>query len=246
MVNFKPLASSSSGNAYVLECEGHPSILIDCGIPYPKLQVALDFKLSEIGACLISHAHGDHCLAAKKLVDAGVECYASVETWEAIYGEDAFTVGTHFLDTMNTFNISGWKVRCFDAVHDMPGTYGFLIQSPEGDNCLYLTDSQYSKHKFENLHYLFVEANFSLDILKERARKSNSASKRYSRVQKTHMSIQSLEKLLAANDLSQVREIHLMHLSSTNSNEMEFIERIERQTGIPVKVCQQFSEEVIG
>lgn len=53
---FDPLASSSHGNAYVVS-DGHTSILLECGIPFRKLQKALGFRMGDIMACFVSHEH---------------------------------------------------------------------------------------------------------------------------------------------------------------------------------------------
>jgi phosphoribosyl 1,2-cyclic phosphodiesterase len=56
------------------------------------------------------------------------------------------------------------------------------------------------------------------------------------RLYKSHMSLETLLKFLAANDLSMVREIHLLHLSDDNSDEAMFRETIQGATGIPVYI----------
>lgn len=61
---FDPLASSSHGNAYVVS-DGHTSILLECGIPFRKLQKALGFRMGDIMACFVSHEHKDHAHSIK-------------------------------------------------------------------------------------------------------------------------------------------------------------------------------------
>ena len=55
-MNFKPIASSSNGNAYVLEHEGE-QILIEAGIPFKRVQEDLEWDTRRIRFCLISHSH---------------------------------------------------------------------------------------------------------------------------------------------------------------------------------------------
>ena len=60
MISFDSLASSSAGCAYRLSADGMAPLLIECGLPFPQLQKALDFKVSELAGCLVSHWHADH------------------------------------------------------------------------------------------------------------------------------------------------------------------------------------------
>jgi phosphoribosyl 1,2-cyclic phosphodiesterase len=55
-VRIKIIGSSSHGNCYVLESETG-SLLIECGIQYKKIQQALNFDISSIQGCLVSHDH---------------------------------------------------------------------------------------------------------------------------------------------------------------------------------------------
>ena len=56
---------------------------------------------------------------------------------------------------------------------------------------------------------------------------------RKKRLYSSHMSLENALRMLKANDLSKVRELHLLHLSNDNSNGDMFKDRIERATGIP-------------
>ena len=53
-----PLASSSHGNAYLVE-DGTTCLLIECGVSWKKLQKLTGFGVSGIAGCLISHEHKD-------------------------------------------------------------------------------------------------------------------------------------------------------------------------------------------
>jgi len=55
-MEIKTIATGSTGNAYKIS-SADTSILIEAGIPIRKIQGGLNFGLSEIEFCLISHAH---------------------------------------------------------------------------------------------------------------------------------------------------------------------------------------------
>jgi hypothetical protein len=51
------------------------------------------------------------------------------------------------------------------------------------------------------------------------------------------MSLQGVKRFLAAQDLRTVQEIHLLHLSDTNSDADRFQAEIERGFGIPTYIA---------
>jgi len=135
------------------------------------------------------------------------------------------------------FTTSGWVIRAFEAVHDCEGTFGFVVDSPEHDRLLYLTDSCYSKVRFPGLSRIAVECNHSMELMKANTIGGKIDRNRFSRTAHNHMSLERLLALLAANDLSKVERITLLHLSDANSDETEFKLAVERATGIPVDVA---------
>jgi metal-dependent hydrolase (beta-lactamase superfamily II) len=59
-MKFTSFASSSKGNAYLLQAEGAAPLLLEAGIPIKKIREALrNFRinLSDLGGVLISHEH---------------------------------------------------------------------------------------------------------------------------------------------------------------------------------------------
>lgn len=51
------LGSGSEGNTYLIEIDNEVLIL-DCGIGLKDAKIALNFDLSKIVGCFISHSHG--------------------------------------------------------------------------------------------------------------------------------------------------------------------------------------------
>jgi len=83
MVEISSLASGSSGNCYRLT-DGSTPLLLECGISFKEIKKKLNFRTSEIAACLITHEHGDHAKAVNDLMKAGIDCYMSKGTKEAL------------------------------------------------------------------------------------------------------------------------------------------------------------------
>lgn len=96
-----------------------------------------------------------------------------------------------------------------------------------------LSDEQFGKlmravyaYRFPGVTILAVEANFDHDRL-WRCEKLPEKTKH--RIENTHMEIGRLLDALKQMDLSRCREIYLLHLSSSSSNEYEFVDKVRRQ-----------------
>ena len=87
---------------------------------------------------------------------------------------------------------------------------------------------------FRDLNNIIIEANYCPVIAK---RKLSDMEFLRNRIIKSHMSIDTCEDLLLANDLGKVNNIVLIHLSDSNSDENAFKLRIEKSTGKKVTVA---------
>ena len=56
MIDIKVIGSGSSGNCYLANING-TKLLLECGLAIKVIQKALNFKLSEVYACLLTHEH---------------------------------------------------------------------------------------------------------------------------------------------------------------------------------------------
>ena len=59
------------------------------------------------------------------------------------------------------------------------------------------------------------------------------------RIMESHFSLEHAIGMLEANDLSNLEEIHLIHLSSNNANAEQIKTSIQEVTGVPVYVGGQ-------
>jgi phosphoribosyl 1,2-cyclic phosphodiesterase len=238
-MNFEVLASSSAGCCYRLSGGGAKApILIEAGIRFQLIQQGLNFQVSQLAGCLVSHCHGDHARAIGDLMHVGVPVYTSAGTW-SVYKGKRNPVLEKTLTAREVAQVGDWTVLPFEAVHDAPGTLGFIIGSPSGERLLFLTDSAYCPYKFEGLTHIAVEANFDLDIMRANVASGEMHGGRVKRVFTTHMSLDRLLEMLKSNDLSKVQEIHLLHLSSSNADPVAFKTAVQRATGVPVYIAQR-------
>ena len=129
-----PLASSSSGNAYVVETEGS-AVLVDCGICYKHL------KDISIDAVLITHSHTDHVSGLKTfLKHRDIPIYANVMTAEAVAHECGIDDSAFVcFENGQGFEVGAFTVSAFSVPHDTSDPVGYLLKA-DGETYFHGTD----------------------------------------------------------------------------------------------------------
>lgn len=230
------IASGSKGNAYKIS-DGTTAILVEAGIPYKELSKRLQFTMRSIAGVLITHEHGDHAKAVKDLVKRGTDVYATAGTFEALGLNNH---RTKLIEAKKTFTVGTFKILPFDIAHDAAEPVAFLIESTEtGKRLLYFTDTKYIRYRFSKINYLLAECNYSMELLENNINREQIERKYGMRVFDNHMSLEALIDFLEQMDRSELEEIHLIHLSNSNSDAEASRNRVEALTGIPTYVAAE-------
>lgn len=233
---FQSLASSSSGNAYLVS-DGNTNILIECGLSHRKLQQACGFKLTSLDAVLISHEHKDHSQCVDKLLASGIPVYLSQGTARALeLPEKLLDMATEMIAGLQ-FTVGTMVIKPFSTFHDAQEPMGFVMQSTvDWDVFAFATDTVNLPYNFPGVNILALEANFQQDILDRSERMPEKTKKR---VSNTHMEIDKLCECLRRMDLRSCRELWLLHLSSAMSHEGQFVYKVQRAVPawVLVKSC---------
>ena len=176
----------------------------------------------------------DHSKAVKEIMRAGIDCYMSRGTAEAL-GLSGHRINV--IKAKQQFRIGIWTILPFETQHDAQEPLGFLLANQAGDKLLYITDSFYCRYCFQGLTHIMIEANYSLDILNGNVESGSIPQEMKKRVLRSHMSLETAKEFLKANDLSMVQEIWLLHLSEQNSCEKRFKEEVQKITGKPTYIA---------
>ena len=234
-INIQTIGSSSSGNCYRIN-DGKTALLLEAGLPIARIKKAIGFSLSSISGCLISHEHGDHSKAIPDLLKAGIDCYMSMGTAREKGVADHHRVIIRGAGEI--FSVGSWRVMPFRTIHDCVEPLGFLLRSDEtGEKLLFATDTAFMANRFNGLTHVMVECNYDEESLTESVNFGKITMGQYERIVATHFGLENVVEFLKANDLSRLKEIHLMHLSNGNSREILMIDVIQRLTGVPVYSC---------
>lgn len=233
------LGTGSSGNCYKVKI-GKATLLLECGLPYKVIQKKLNFKVSEIDACLVTHEHMDHAKAVKDLMKAGVDCYMTKGTAEAlgIKGHRLKIFDTWGERKYKTTHLEDVMIQPFEAVHDVKEPVSYFIKTKNNDETLvFVTDTAYLKYKIPECDVLMIECNYVKSRLDENVRLGKINTSLRNRIVKNHLSLESLVEALRAVSLDRCRKIYLLHLSDGNSDEKLIKRTVQETTGIEVVVC---------
>jgi phosphoribosyl 1,2-cyclic phosphodiesterase len=223
------LASSSSGNGYIIQSEDE-AIILEAGVHPSKVKEALSFNTKKVKGCFVTHVHGDHSKYIS-LYERTFQVYANrhvietkklSQTTEAMAGKG--------------IRAGNFKVLPFNAFHDVP-TLGYYIHHPDMGYLLFLTDSFMLDTKFKEVNHFLVECNYSDAALDEAIKNGSTNPAMRKRLMTTHMELKTVSKFLLLHDLTTVYNIVLIHLSKFNSDRKEFVDTLEKATGKNIMIA---------
>lgn len=235
-MQLKIVGSSSQGNAYILK-DAHQSLVIEAGVSFANIQKALDYQLLDCQGVLVSHEHKDHCREVNKFLCSHINVFMSLGTAQALAIEKSNSVVV--IKELQEYKIGDFKVLPFKVQHDAKEPLGFLINHKECGNVLFATDTFYLRYTFEHLNNIMIECNYDEDILLNNVQKGVVSKVVSDRVKRSHLSLSSCKEVLKANDLSEVNNIVLLHLSADNSDKSKFKREIEELTMKKVTIADR-------
>lgn len=235
-MRFITLSSSSAGNGYLLKASSGETLIIEAGVPLMGVKKALDFDLSQIVGCIVSHSHKDHSGHLYDYQKAGINCSMNEQTKQSIWGMMPL-YNVNVLQPKKVYEIGSFKVQPFELKHDVQN-FGYLINHSESGLFCFITDTWFSPFTFPGMNNILIEANYDEKIIEEKLKNGTANMYVRNRVIQSHMEIQTCKDFLIANDLSKVNNIILLHLSESNSDEKQFKKEVQELTGKNVFIAK--------
>lgn len=233
-MKLKIIGTGSTGNCYLFTPNQGKSLIIDCGVKFFEVQKAIDFDINSVGGVLQTHSHGDHSKFTESFIKAGLDVYLSEDNKKEI------GLNSHRLNIIKeniSFNIDGFRILPFDLKHDVK-CLGFLITHQETGKFIFITDTCYCKYSFPGLNNIIIEANYSKAIIDKKYGSDSDKEFLRNRILKSHFSLENCIDMLKANDLREVYNIVLIHLSDSNSDEKLFEKEVKNATNCNVIVAK--------
>lgn len=220
---FCPLYSGSSGNTILISYK-ETSILIDAGVSFKKVDIALK-KIGfnkKIDAILLSHDHSDHtkCCGVyhRKL---NIPIYTNFKTWEYIknFSGKIDQNQVNIIETGSEFSIGSIGIKTFSIPHDAFDPVGFSFFL--GDKKVSIATDMGHIHKnvvreIDNSDIILLESNHDVNMLLSGP--YPYFLKQRIKGDKGHLSNEQAAQFILDLNLSKVKRIYLGHLSEENNH----------------------------
>ncbi len=221
-MNVRCLATGSTGNCYLVNTNSG-CIILDAGIKVEK--IIKNVNLNDVLFAFISHSHKDHNLSAPKLADRGVQIVGG-----NLYRPfDKITLGKKIDNKFQVFT--------FPVKHGAYECHGIIINELEtNESLLYITDftvCEYDLSQFEFTHVI-VECNYCDALV------NGHEDYKVKRQINTHMSLTGIQIFLDTLNLSNCKEILLVHQSQGLGDPIIMGATIYSKYGIKTGVCRQY------
>lgn len=230
----KVLGSSSKGNCYILEASDGV-LIIEAGIPAIDVKKALHFKINNVLGCIISHQHRDHSKFLKDIISSGIKVLALEDVFVSHNLSNHSFCKT--IEPMHGYKIGSFKIFAIPVSHDVP-CLGFIVEHQEMGKMLFITDTMMLEYVMPKLDHIMIEVNYCDKILQENIDAGIVPVSMRDRLLHSHMELQTAKDIIRANDLSEVKELILLHLSDNNSHSELFKEEMERVSGKTVYIAR--------
>lgn len=207
------IGTGSSGNSYALYNDNGKILLLDLGLSKKEILKAIDFRVSDISAAVVTHGHHDHDLSAEDFKRMGIP------VWQP-YLDGTKSQYHHFGDLY---------VQSFEVPHDNVPCVGYFIKA-DGQKILYATDFEYISQSFKKveLNHILIECNHIKDLVE-----SDSANR--SHVLRGHSELHTVVEFVKHNKTNALRTVMLCHLSRENADPDKMVEEVQMVAGNDVK-----------
>ncbi len=236
-MKFQSHYSNSTANLYVVTASNGKRLLVECGCTWKKLLKTLNYDLSNITGCLLTHEHKDHSKAVEDVLEAGIKVYSGYGTFDALGIDGIDARNACILHDKNYCNINGcpsqFTVLPFAVNHDAAEPMGFIINSDENpiESMLFVTDTSHIKARFAlEFNVIALSCSYDAEVLHKREASGDINTELAKRLLTSHMEADTTKSYIRdCCNLDKCTEIHLLHMSSGNINREETRAEIERE-----------------
>ena len=231
----KQIYSSSSGNLYLIAGVNGDRLLIEIGVTWDKIKKALNYDLSNIVGAISSHYHLDHFREPLKVMDSGIDVYASNEAF------DSQGLSEHrrakVLTQQAWVSIGSFDVLPFLVNHDCEPCFGFIIRADD-ESMIFATDTSHLLYKFRTpFKIVMLECSYNKEYLQKRKDEGSIHEKVAKRLLMSHMEeAECLRTLRNFLNLDRCEQIHLIHCSADHIHKKRLKAEFEKELMIEVKI----------
>ena len=159
----------------------------------------------------------DHAKAARDVMKAGIDVYASEGTFTAIEESLSLSRRARVVEDKAIQQIGNFFVFPYSIIHDAAEPLGYVIHESD-DWLLFCPDSGYIKQRFTIAFTIIaIECSYDIKILERRVDTGDINETLAKRLLTSHAEKQTTMNYISEYcDTSKLQEIHLLHTSGDN------------------------------
>lgn len=220
MAKLKILSSGSQGNCYIIACEKE-KLILELGLPWKKILQGLDYDLTDVSSCLVSHQHQDHLNtnAFLNATKSGLGVYSCSEV-------QSIHPNAKVLKNGSKTQIGGFSVQPLPLEHSCE-CIGFIISHEECGKILFATDCSKFLYRIKGCNHILIESNWSEDVVLDNVINDNDHASHYEH----HLELKDAISAIRENYSGNLMNVVLLHLSANNSDEKIFVDSVKLEVG---------------
>lgn len=225
----KTISTGSIGNCYLLQADNGETLILDCGVPIKDIQRGLNWDITHIAGCVVSHEHGDHSKSVKDLRNLGIKVFTPYEDLERVQADS---------NVMLVEKMGGFDIMAFQVPHNGTRNCGFLIRV-DGQKILYLTDLEYCPYSFKNQHinHMLIECNYIKDMV-------DTDIPNYAHKVRGHCELETTKGIVETNNSDDLRTIILCHMGVDTCDNDKIIAEVAKIAPQANVMCAKANTEV--
>jgi ribonuclease BN (tRNA processing enzyme) len=218
MAELRVLGSSSEGNCYIIDC-GYEQLIVELGVHFDDVLRELDFDISKVSGCLVTHKHKDH----SEYINKALSFNLSVYSCESVAMEHE---GVKVAKTGVSTRIGGFSVQPIEVEHSVP-CYSFIIRHREFGKILFITDCRTFTYKFKNVNHILCECNWDDAVVLENAFENDKVRSMH----ENHLELMQTDGIVKHNFCECTQNVVLLHMSSRNIRKKKACDMIKTNLG---------------
>lgn len=198
------IASGSAGNGYILTA-GSERLIIECGVTDNEILKALDYDVSSVVGCVVTHAHKDHSKYIPQY-QKFFTVYSNADVAERYNGVVA-------LQPRKRYAIGNFKVMPLEVPHGDCPNFAYVIDF-DGTRLVFATDLQKFPYTIANVDVLMLECNNTQERVLQNLMNGDDVMSAYD----THLELEDCVEAVERLGGQKLRKVLLLHLSKHNAD----------------------------
>lgn len=220
------IGTGSSGNCYILDCNGE-KLILELGLPWKQILRTMDFKLDGVVSCCVSHIHKDHAFAVPNALSYGLKVFAPRSVCD-IYPK--CTPVYH----AKRYKLGGYTIMPLKVPHgDCEECMSYYIELPDGQTMLFATDLSDFPYNIKGINTIMLEANYGEELIIDRLCNGSDIRSSFN----AHMEINDTIRIIKRLNNPNLNKVVLIHLSDGNSDERMFKDKAFAETGVRCEIA---------